>query len=255
MALTVCRTTYSGVLRDNMDFSTALTDGDGRLIAQGPHPAGPSRLGADGHRIGAAPLRRRHPPRRHLRDERPVRRRHAPARHLHLQAGVRGRRPPGLRRHRLPPRRCRRARGGLQRLRFHRDLPGGRAHPAAPPVRQGPAQRDPLRAAGEERALARSSSSATSAPSLPPATSQSASSSSWSSSTAPRPRASTCARSSTMPSASPAPRCASSPTARPASRTGSTTTASIAASPSGCSSRSARRAAACTPTGRAPRRR
>ena len=35
MALTVCRTTYSGVLRDNMDFSTALTDGDGRLIAQG----------------------------------------------------------------------------------------------------------------------------------------------------------------------------------------------------------------------------
>ena len=35
MALTVCRTTYSGVLRDNMDFSTALTDGAGRLIAQG----------------------------------------------------------------------------------------------------------------------------------------------------------------------------------------------------------------------------
>ena len=35
MALTVCRTTYSGVLRDNMDFSTALTDADGRLIAQG----------------------------------------------------------------------------------------------------------------------------------------------------------------------------------------------------------------------------
>ena len=29
MALTVCRTTYSGVLRDNMDFSTALTDGEG----------------------------------------------------------------------------------------------------------------------------------------------------------------------------------------------------------------------------------
>ena len=28
MALTVCRTTYSGVLRDNMDFSTALTDGE-----------------------------------------------------------------------------------------------------------------------------------------------------------------------------------------------------------------------------------
>ncbi len=35
MALTVFRTTYSGVLKDNMDFSTALTDGQGRLVAQG----------------------------------------------------------------------------------------------------------------------------------------------------------------------------------------------------------------------------
>ncbi|HJM61142.1 MAG TPA: hydantoinase B/oxoprolinase family protein [Alphaproteobacteria bacterium] len=35
MALTICRTTYSGVLRDNMDFSTALADANGRLVAQG----------------------------------------------------------------------------------------------------------------------------------------------------------------------------------------------------------------------------
>ncbi|MDP6829724.1 MAG: hydantoinase B/oxoprolinase family protein [Alphaproteobacteria bacterium] len=35
MAVTVCRTTYSGVLRDNMDFSTALADADGRMVAQG----------------------------------------------------------------------------------------------------------------------------------------------------------------------------------------------------------------------------
>jgi N-methylhydantoinase B len=35
MAVTICRTTYSGVLRDNMDFSTAFTDGEGRLVAQG----------------------------------------------------------------------------------------------------------------------------------------------------------------------------------------------------------------------------
>ncbi|HEX9867802.1 MAG TPA: hydantoinase B/oxoprolinase family protein [Candidatus Tectomicrobia bacterium] len=35
MALTVVRTTYSGVLKDNMDFSTALADADGKLIAQG----------------------------------------------------------------------------------------------------------------------------------------------------------------------------------------------------------------------------
>ena len=35
MALTVFRTTYSAVLKDNMDYSTAFADGDGRLAAQG----------------------------------------------------------------------------------------------------------------------------------------------------------------------------------------------------------------------------
>ncbi|MEM7252512.1 MAG: hydantoinase B/oxoprolinase family protein [Pseudomonadota bacterium] len=35
MAVTICRTTYSGVLRDNMDFSTAFADGEGRVVAQG----------------------------------------------------------------------------------------------------------------------------------------------------------------------------------------------------------------------------
>ena len=35
MALTITRTTYSGVLKDNMDFSTAFCDGQGRLVAQG----------------------------------------------------------------------------------------------------------------------------------------------------------------------------------------------------------------------------
>jgi N-methylhydantoinase B len=35
MALTIVRTTYSGVLKDNMDFSTALADADGKLVAQG----------------------------------------------------------------------------------------------------------------------------------------------------------------------------------------------------------------------------
>ncbi len=35
MALTVFRTTYSGVLKDNMDYSTAMIDGEGNLVAQG----------------------------------------------------------------------------------------------------------------------------------------------------------------------------------------------------------------------------
>jgi len=35
MALTIFRTTYSGVLKDNMDYSTAMFDGAGKLAAQG----------------------------------------------------------------------------------------------------------------------------------------------------------------------------------------------------------------------------
>src|SRR5438128_371515 len=35
MALTIFRTTYSGVLKDNMDYSTAMFDGFGNLAAQG----------------------------------------------------------------------------------------------------------------------------------------------------------------------------------------------------------------------------
>ena len=34
MALTIVRTTYSGVLRDNMYFSTAFCDPEGNLVAQ-----------------------------------------------------------------------------------------------------------------------------------------------------------------------------------------------------------------------------
>src|SRR5947199_9607927 len=34
MALTVFRTTYSGVLKDNMDYSTGFADAEGRLAAQ-----------------------------------------------------------------------------------------------------------------------------------------------------------------------------------------------------------------------------
>ena len=35
MALTIFRTTYSGVLKDNMDYSTGFADGNGKLVAQG----------------------------------------------------------------------------------------------------------------------------------------------------------------------------------------------------------------------------
>lgn len=40
MALTIYRTSYSGVLKDIMDYSTALCDPQGRLVAQGLTLAG-----------------------------------------------------------------------------------------------------------------------------------------------------------------------------------------------------------------------
>ena len=48
MALTVFRTTCSGVLEDNMDYSTAFCDRDGKLVAQG--------LRLPGH-LGSIPIR------------------------------------------------------------------------------------------------------------------------------------------------------------------------------------------------------
>ena len=48
MALTVLRTTYSGVLKDNMDYSTGFADANGRLVAQG--------LTLPGH-LGSVPRR------------------------------------------------------------------------------------------------------------------------------------------------------------------------------------------------------
>ncbi len=88
MALTVFRTTYSGVLKDNMDYSTGFADAEGKLVAQG--------LTLPGH-LGSVPTamqsimrhyRRRHAAGRCVHHERPVRRRHAPAGHLRVQAAV-----------------------------------------------------------------------------------------------------------------------------------------------------------------------
>src|SRR3970282_1039580 len=41
MALTILRTTYSGVLKDNMDYSTGFADAEGKLVGQGLTLPGP----------------------------------------------------------------------------------------------------------------------------------------------------------------------------------------------------------------------
>jgi N-methylhydantoinase B len=72
MALTIFRTTYSGVRKDNMDYSTAFCDRDGKLVAQG--------LTLPGH-LGAVPTELEVVVARY-------RRRNASARHLRLQAAL-----------------------------------------------------------------------------------------------------------------------------------------------------------------------
>ncbi len=151
MALTVFRTTYSGVLKDNMDYSTGFADADGKLVAQG--------LTLPGH-LGSVPTameaimrhyRRRHGAGRRLHHERPLRRRHASSRHLRLQAALSRGRAPRLRLHGLPSHRRRRPRRRLQRLGLHRDLRRGTAHRAAQALRGGQAQPDPDDDHREER--------------------------------------------------------------------------------------------------------
>ena len=56
MALTVFRTTYSGVLKDNMDYSTGFADAEGKLVAQGLTLPGAPRVGAHGDGIDHASL-------------------------------------------------------------------------------------------------------------------------------------------------------------------------------------------------------
>src|SRR5882724_305013 len=77
MALTIFRTTYSGVLKDNMDYSTAMFDGSGKLVAQGLTL--PGHLGSMPTADGGDPegLRRQNRAGRRVHTERPVSGRHA----------------------------------------------------------------------------------------------------------------------------------------------------------------------------------
>ena len=91
MAYTVVRIARSEIVKDVMDFSAALCDARGQMIAQAKTIA--LHLGAVPEAIEAVltkfgdDLQRG----RRRRDERSVSRRHAPARYLHVHADLRGR--------------------------------------------------------------------------------------------------------------------------------------------------------------------
>ncbi len=129
------RTSYSQILNSSRDFSTAICDLDGRLIAQAEHvPIHVGALALCGKSDDRV-LWRRHPSGRRLSAQRSLSRRQSPARPYRLRAGVRGRpaallvdQPRASERHR------RRHARRLQR-RGHRHLAGGPPHHAVAALR------------------------------------------------------------------------------------------------------------------------
>ena len=91
MGEAMLRTSYSQILNSSRDFSTAICDLNGRLIAQAEHV--PIHVGALPWAARAVDriLRRRHPPRRRLPAQRPLSRRQSHPGPHRLRAGVRRR--------------------------------------------------------------------------------------------------------------------------------------------------------------------
>ena len=90
MGEAMLRTAYSQILNSSRDFSCAICDLDGRLIAQAEHV--PIHVGALPYAARAVTefFQRRHSSGRHVPAQRPVSRRQSSARRHRLRAGVRG---------------------------------------------------------------------------------------------------------------------------------------------------------------------
>ena len=145
MGVTLANTAYSVNIKERLDFSCALFDADGNLIANAPHM--PVHLGSMGESVKTIIERRaRHDaPRRRVRAERAVQRRHASARRDGDRAGVPRReaaRAAGvLRRVARPPRRHRRHHAGLDAARLDARRRGRRAARQRAARRRGPLPR------------------------------------------------------------------------------------------------------------------
>ena len=155
MALVVMRSAYSPVVRDTMDYSTALCDRNGRVVAQGLTLAVQLGTFPTVMALRAGGVRLDGEARRRLHRERPVRlRRPAPARPLRDPADLRRGRARGLRGDDGPSLRRRRDRAGQRRRARDRDLPGGPADPALEALRRRRREHDPVPADRGEHAAA-----------------------------------------------------------------------------------------------------
>ncbi len=139
MGVTLQNTAYSVNMKERLDFSCALFDPAGMLIANAPHM--PVHLGSMGESVRTVLKLRgaEHAPGRRVRAQQPLQWRHPSAGRDPDHAGVRGRRPaPVPDRRARPSRRHRRHHAGLDAAGFDLDRAGGRADRRFPAGRSGP---------------------------------------------------------------------------------------------------------------------
>ena len=186
MGVTLQNTAASVNIKERLDFSCALFDRGGRLVANAPHMpvhlGSMDRVGRDDH-----PRERRpHPPGRRVRPQRALQRRHPSARHHRLHAGVRRSGPddPLLDRLARPSRRHRRNCARLDEPARHDDPRRGRLYRQFPARRARKIPRARAHRPARQRAMAGQESacrtSTTSRPRSPPTRRACASSGAWS---------------------------------------------------------------------------
>ena len=152
MGILLMKTSYSTIFNEGLDFTCALADAKGDMIACAEFC--PTMIG--GMPLADQDLRPGDPVRdpgggRHRPPQRPLSRRAAlPRAHL-LQAVLQRRPPARLRRLHRPYRRDRRHGAGCVLRRGDRDLPRGPARPAGQDQEEGPGRRGGLEAAAGQR--------------------------------------------------------------------------------------------------------
>ena len=223
MALNLMRTAYSGIVRDSMDFSTAILDHRGQTLAQGLTT--PMHLGSFYDAMSGLMRHfegRMAPGDVYIFNDPYVARRHAPAGHLHRQADLLRGQAGWLGLLARPSLRRRRHRRRLQCALRPRDLPGGSAHPLCEVHRGRQARAGHLGHGGHQRAAARQGDGRSAVPARRLRDGRARADRRSSGAMALRPSWNTTTIFTTTRSAWPAPRSAPSPTAPTTSPTTST---------------------------------
>ena len=166
MGVALQNTAYSVNIKERLDFSCAVFDGDGSLVANAPHM--PVHLGSMDRAVETIIRENRGKirPGRCLRHQRSLQRRHASARYHGVHAGVfcslltTGRADLVLGGLARPPCRCRRHLAGLDVAERHHDRAGRRLHRQFQAGRARPLPRAGARCAADRRQVSGAQSAA-----------------------------------------------------------------------------------------------